>query len=300
MRYAIRFGYCWLLAALLLCMSINASATRRALVIGIGPYPESSGWAKINGDKDVPTVVSMLQQKDFKRSDIITLVNEQATAEAIRNAFATLIQQSQKRDFVYIHFSGHGQRITDTNGDEAGGFDEAWVPYDAPLSYKAAEGFIFKRGGYSGQNHLIDDELNEFLHSLRQKVGDEGKIIVVADACHSGGSTRGGLKDDDEEEPVVRGVRDDFIIPAGVRTAPVGGHPITWIFISACKSNQCNYEYQGVGSLTYMLTQISDRFEQMSCAQLENKIRAMMRDLIRFVQTPTVETPAAGADVIFF
>ena len=280
-------------------MSMDVCATRRALVIGIGPYPESSGWAPIHGDRDVPTVVSMLQQKDFKRSDIITLVNEQATAEAIRNAFATLLQQSQKRDFVYIHFSGHGQRITDTNGDETSGYDEAWVPYDAPLSYKAAEGFIFKRGGYSGQNHLIDDELNEFLYNLRQKVGDEGKIIVVADACHSGGATR-ALHDDEEEPPVIRGVKDDFIIPAGVRTAPVGGHPLAWIYISACKSNQCNYEYQGVGSLTYMLSALSDRFEQMTCSQLEIKIRAMMRDLIRYIQTPTVETPVAGADVIFF
>lgn len=299
MRYAIRLGYCWFLSVLLVCMSMDVSATRRALVIGIGPYPESSGWAPIHGDKDVPTVVSMLQQKDFKRSDIITLVNEQATAEAIRNAFATLLQQSQKRDFVYIHFSGHGQRITDTNGDETSGYDEAWVPYDAPLSYKAAEGFIFKRGGYSGQNHLIDDELNEFLYNLRQKVGDDGKIIVVADACHSGGATR-ALHDDEEEPPVIRGVKDDFIIPAGVRTAPVGGHPLAWIYISACKSNQCNYEYQGVGSLTYMLSALSDRFEQMTCSQLEIKIRAMMRDLIRYIQTPTVETPVAGADVIFF
>lgn len=300
MRYAIRLGYCWFLSVLLVCMSMDVSATRRALVIGIGPYPESSGWAPIHGDKDVPTVVSMLQQKDFKRSDIITLVNEQATAEAIRNAFATLLQQSQKRDFVYIHFSGHGQRITDTNGDETSGYDEAWVPYDAPLSYKAAEGFIFKRGGYSGQNHLIDDELNEFLYNLRQKVGDDGKIIVVADACHSGGATRALHDDEEEEPPVIRGVKDDFIIPAGVRTAPVGGHPLAWIYISACKSNQCNYEYQGVGSLTYMLSALSDRFEQMTCSQLEIKIRAMMRDLIRYIQTPTVETPVAGADVIFF
>lgn len=298
MRSAIKIGYCWLLAVLLLCTGMEASATRRALVIGIGTYPESSGWAKINGDKDVPTVVSMLQQKDFHPGDIITLVNEQATAEAIRNAFATLLQQSQKRDFVYIHFSGHGQRITDTNGDEAGGYDEAWVPYDAPLSYKAAEGFIFKRGGYSGQNHLIDDELNEFLYNLRKKVGDKGKIIVVADACHSGGSTR--ELNDDNEPLVVRGVRDDFIIPAGVRTAPVGGHPIAWVFISACKSTQCNYEYQGVGSLTYALSQLVDRFEQLTCAQLENKIRAVMRDIIPCLQTPAVETPAAGAEALFF
>ena len=45
----------------------------------------------------------------------------------------------------------------------------------------------------------MDDELNEYLYRLRQKVGREGQIIVIADACHSGGGSR-AVDDEDEEE----------------------------------------------------------------------------------------------------
>ena len=282
------------LLVLLLLLTIisleSVHATRRALVIGIGAYPESTGWSPINGDKDIVVVENMLVEKGFSHDNIRKLTNEQATAAGIREALQQLVQISQKNDFVYIHFSGHGQRITDTNGDEASGYDEAWIPYDAQLRYSEASGFIFKSGGYSGQNHLIDDELNEYLHQLRQKIGQDGKIIVVADACHSGGSTR-ELDDEDEEEAVViRGTSDDFVIPSPRKTAKVGGYDLEWIFISACKSTQCNYEYHGSGSLTYAMSQLADRFDELTCTYRQKQIRDIMRHIVRFVQTPTVES----------
>ena len=278
-----------LVIALLLSSCGMVNATRRALIIGIGAYAPQTGWATISGDRDVPNVRQMLISKGFEPAHIATLTNESATAEGIRQALRTLIDESQKGDFVYIHFSGHGQRITDTSGDEQSGFDEAWVPYDAQLRYEQPSGLIFKSGGYAGQNHLVDDELNEYLHSIRERVGKSGHIIVIADACHSGGGSR--LADDKEENKlVVRGTSDDFIIPQSVTTQQVGNHPVEWIYISACKSNQCNYEYQGSGSLTYALMALSDRFEKMSCEQLQRELRRMYRDLVPFVQTPTVES----------
>ena len=63
------------------------------------------------------------------------------------------------------------------------GFDEALVPYDASSFYT--------KDKYKGENHLIDDELGQLLHRLRQKVGNTGDIIVTIDACHSGTATRG-------------------------------------------------------------------------------------------------------------
>ena len=41
------------------------NATKRALVIGIGNYPTESGWAKINGDKDIPLVREILLTNGF-------------------------------------------------------------------------------------------------------------------------------------------------------------------------------------------------------------------------------------------
>lgn len=270
-------------------------ATRRALIIGIGDYPEVTGWGKINGDKDVALVEDMLVNIGFPSGNIVKLTNEQATAKGIRSALEQLIQASETNDFVYIHFSGHGQRITDTNGDEPTGYDEAWIPYDAHLTYKEKSGFFLKDAGYQGQNHLVDDEMNEYLHRLRQRVGKQGKIIVVADACHSGGGTRAMDDDDEGEEVVVRGTGDDFIIPSPVQEAGVGGHNLEWTFISACKSKQSNYEYHGAGSLTYAILQLSGDFDKMTCVDLQKRLRAIMRDIIPYVQTPAVEAPNPDA-----
>ena len=287
-----------LICVLATMLLLPVHATKRALIIGIGAYPESTGWAKINGDKDVATVEQMLIGKGFTKTNIIKLVNAQATSAGIRAALENLIQVSGKNDFVYIHFSGHGQRMTDTSGDEPSGYDEAWVPYDAQFAYEEASGLFVKKGGYQGQNHLVDDEINEYLYRLRQKVGRDGRIIVIADACHSQGATR--LSDDDDEfegevwvarGTSLRGSNDDFIIPNPSHSAQTGGHSIDWIYISACKSTQSNFEYRGVGSLTYVLTQLSGQFETLDCATLEKKIRAIIRDIIPFTQTPYVESP---------
>ena len=160
--------------------------------------------------------------------------------EALNN----LAKKASLDDVVYIHFSGHGQQITDLDGDEPDGYDEAWIPYDACKDYS---------GKYQGQNHIVDDELFDFLNQLRTKVGDKGKIIVVSDACHSGSGSRG-----DEDEDVVRGVQERFEVPAERNAGSVKRESTAWLFVSACKAYQNNFEYrdnQGNyhGMLSYLL-----------------------------------------------
>jgi hypothetical protein len=275
---------------LLIAASYNLShATKRALVIGIGNYPEASGWAKINGDKDLPIVRDMLLANGFQSKDIVELKNESATADAIRKALDALVSKAAKGDIIYIHFSGHGQQITDIHGDEEDGFDEAWIPIDAQFSYV--------KGKYEGENHIVDDQLNQWLSQLRSKVGATGKITVVADACHSGGGSRG---DEDETEYVVRGTSDAFVIPGN--TKPFSGEvgTIDWIFISACKSYQCNYEYKGTGSLTYALGQQKANLSSTPAQQIQRSIRSTIANIIPFTQTPVLETSVEGTQQSLF
>lgn len=301
--------------AFLTCCPLSA-VTKRALVIGIGAYPAGSGWATINGDKDIPLVEDILLTNGFLPQDIVVLANAQATASAIRNAFRRLIDQAQMGDIVYVHFSGHGQQVTDLHGDEPDGLDEAWVPYDAQLAYV--------KGQYEGQNHIIDDELNRYLHALRRRVGTTGKIIVVADACHSGDSTRGDDSDElnndlsgntSSSPIVIRGTADAFIIPQTAaaattyspsvsskqshtspnHSAPTIAHtvaPIDWVLISACKPYQSNREYQGHGSLTYALHSQKSILASTSCVQLEISLTNIIRHIIIYTQTPVIEAPA--------
>lgn len=224
-----------LMTLLFLSMSFSAQ-TRRALVVGLGEQQDAS-WAKINGDKDVSYVLEMLKGAGY--SDVQTLINRQATKARIVSSFKRMANKCEIGDIVYIHFSGHGQQVTDTNGDEADGWDESWIPYDAYLKYGKHD---------RGEKHLIDDEINVLLTNIKNRIGEEGKLLVVVDACHSGDSSRG---DDDE---TVRGVKDEFVIPVkkGVKSAKAPEH---WITLSACKDFQMNQEMKmpKVGKLTYAI-----------------------------------------------
>jgi hypothetical protein len=217
------------------------------------------------------------------------LVNNKATATAIQKELSALVSKVKSGDVVYIHFSGHGQRVTDIHGDEEDGFDEAWIPFDAQFS--------FSKGKYEGENHILDDQLNGYLSQLRSKVGSSGKITVIADACHSGGGSRA----EEDTTYVVRGTSDDFVIP-GATKAYTGeaGVAINWIFISACKSYQCNYEYKGSGSLTYALCRQKENLSTTPCQQVHRSIRSTISNIIPFTQTPVVETTAEGMQQTLF
>ena len=59
---------------------------------------------------------------------------------------------------MYVHYSGHGQQMTDVHNDEKDGLDECWIPYDACRKASAT---------YHGEKHLTDDELNVYLNAIR-------------------------------------------------------------------------------------------------------------------------------------
>ena len=255
---------------LLFFLSVSMVAqTKRALVIGLGEQKDKS-WAKINGDKDVTLVLQMLQNVGYK--DVQTLVNKQATKAGIISAFKKLTAQCAVGDIVYIHFSGHGQQVTDVNGDEGkkDGWDEAWIPYDACLKYGKKD---------KGEKHLIDDELNTLLTAIRNKIGDSGKLLVVVDACHSGDSSRG------DEDEVIRGVKDEFVIPIKKRGKTVKA-PERWITLSACKDFQLNQEMKmpKVGKLTYALYMLP-KDGTLTFESIEN---FMVRYRSRLPQTPVL------------
>ena len=276
---------------LLLSLSVTAQ-TKRALVIGLGEQQDKA-WNKINGDKDVPFVQAMLKNAGFK--SVTTLVNRQATKIGIVGAFKRLTVSCKQGDVVYIHYSGHGQQMTDVHNDEKDGLDECWIPYDA---YRKAS------ATYHGEKHLTDDELNVYLNAIRNKIGANGKLLVVIDACHSGDGTRG---DNDE---VVRGVEDTLVVDSQnarglyetfemLKSLFMGDYdkekiindkakPLAerWITISACKSDQVNIEMKkpAVGKLTYALWTEQKKSDKVSNEEFMRRIR-------KFVNRNTCSRP---------
>lgn len=249
-----------------------SAQTRRALVIGIGQQ-EDMAWGKINGDKDVAYVAEMLKGAIYKEENITRLVNRQATKVGIAKAFKRLADQCKVGDVVYVHYSGHGQQMKDVHNDEKDGLDECWIPYDAYRKPCKKD---------RGEKHLTDDEVNYYLNAIRDKIGEKGKMLVVIDACHSGDGTRG----DDGE--VVRGVEDIFdAIKSFIwRTSVEKGkekvvnpnareNQERWITISACQSDQVNFEMKNpaVGKLTYALWKELKNSDKVNNDEFMRRIR---------------------------
>lgn len=267
---------------LLLLLSLSVTAqTKRALVIGLGEQQDKA-WNKINGDKDVPLVLAILKSAGFK--SVTTLVNRQATKVGIVEAFKRMTASCKHGDVVYIHYSGHGQQMTDVHNDEKDGLDECWIPYDA---YRKAS------ATYHGEKHLTDDELNVYLNAIRHKIGARGKLLVVIDACHSGDGTRG------EDDEIVRGVEDTLVVDSqnarglyetfeAIKSFFMGDNgkenvinakakPLAerWITISACRSDQVNVEMKSpaVGKLTYALWKELKNSDKVNNDEFMRRIR---------------------------
>lgn len=260
---------------LLLCslVTLASSQTKRALVIGIGRY-EDKAWGTINGDKDVPLMVAMLKNAGF--THIVTLVNQQATKARIEGALKKLAQKCKSGDRVVIHFSGHGQQMTDLDGDEKDLLDEAWIPYDAYRKYCTRD---------RGEKHLSDDEINKSLTAIRNKIGSKGEILVVVDACHSGDSSRG------EEDETVRGVFDKFVIPTQSKVTLKAPLKENWCILSACKDYQLNVEMKNpkAGKLTYGICTLLKDSKITNNDRLMKQLEQFMNQNSSRAQTPLLQ-----------
>lgn len=258
MRDFIKTSVITIVALLIGVQTMNAE-TKRALLVGISDYgnakEDPNKWANISGANDILLLSPLFFEHGYT---VTSLVDSQATHANITNALMELAKESKKGDVVYIHFSMHGQPFEDLNGDEEDGWDEALIPVDAEM--------LYAEGVYEGKNHLLDDELEVYFNDIRSKLGSEGQLLVILDACHSGTASRG---DDDH----IRGTREGFTRSGKYYTpdrtqetndyftvaSTNGQSPVT--FIEACRSYQVNREVRDVetntwyGSLSFYIAQ---------------------------------------------
>src|SRR5262249_47041289 len=107
--------------------------------------------------------------------EAILLLNAKATRQNIEKALREeLTAKTQAGDTVVIYWSGHGGRCEGRDGSE---YNEFLVPYDADLSAPAAP----------RASTVLDDLFLRWLQDL-----DGRRLIVIIDACRSGGLARSG------------------------------------------------------------------------------------------------------------
>lgn len=170
-------GVALLLASL--CAPPEALAERApavyALVVGIDEYrhiPPLQG--AVNDARDISDAIGSLPD-----ATVVTLLNGEATREAIFGAWHDLAAKVEPGDRFIFTFAGHGSNEPAVHPEtETDGKDEVFLLAG------------FTETGPGAGERIRDDEIAALLETV-----SDATAIVVADSCHSGTATRQSLHD---------------------------------------------------------------------------------------------------------
>ncbi|XWS32465.1 hypothetical protein CRYUN_Cryun23aG0161000 [Craigia yunnanensis] len=149
----------------------HSHGKKRAVICGIS-YRYSMHELKgcINDAKCMRYL--LINKFKFPEDSILMLTEDETdpyrlpTKHNMRMALYWLVQGCQPGDSLLFHYSGHGSRQRNYNGDEVDGYDETLCPLD-----------------FETQGMIVDDEINAtIVRPLPRGV----KLHAIIDACHSG------------------------------------------------------------------------------------------------------------------
>jgi hypothetical protein len=307
--------------------SQNHTPVKHAMVVAISDYPLSSGFRHIDADNDLKVIMKLLRQQRF--TDTIVLANEAATKAGFIQAFKKLNSAVFPGDIVYIHFSTHGQQLTNLDIDEPNELHSAIALYDARSKCSK---------DYQGQNHLTDDEFGQLIERLRIKLGKNGDVLVLVDACHAGSMsrgtdttvTRGGypplIVDSHKNDLSFRGDKSSMRINySGTNENPamqkVGmfskfdlnnndENKANYIIISACEKDEIsseyyyNHNYYGPLTWAFLNAMLNNSSPEYTYTKLFHDIQFEMISMFehsRTMQHPLMESAEiTGANKILF
>jgi hypothetical protein len=147
----------------------GSTGARRALLIGIN-YVGQQG--QLSGcHNDVGNIKDFLMDiHGFKEEDITVLMDDGShqnpTYDNILAAFGQLVTQTKAGDCAFLHYSGHGGRVKDEDGDEEDGYDETIIPVD-----------------FSTAGQITDDVI---FAELVGRMPQGSTLMTLMDCCHSG------------------------------------------------------------------------------------------------------------------
>lgn len=264
--------------------------SKYALIIAVADYPAEGRWPDISSDNDVALIRGALLRQGFEAQNIRVVMDQEASKKLLVKEFEALTQKVSPGDVVVIHYSGHGQQIQDDNGDELDGWDEALIPWDAQIRWSDK---------YQGENHLRDDEIQVLTDNLRTRLGPQGNVLLVLDACHSGTASRGlaisrgtveqfSQKGYNPEARADAGTYGDIAASEAQKMSPM-------VTMSGASQHELNYEYYdqekdtSYGSLSYAFSRaITEADKNTTYRSLFDMIKVNM-STIAPRQSPQVE-----------
>lgn len=206
----------------LLCLGQPAVAKTRALIVGVSGYPALAETLHLNGPRnDAREVANALVSFGVPAAGVTVLADgverladgvsapAMPTKQAILGALDELAATSGPGDLVVFYFSGHGTQQPDLDGDELGGQDAVFLPYDAG-----------KWAGGGVENGIVDDELRVRVEAILDTGAD---FFGIIDACHSSTGFR-MLPDDEVRARQV--APEELGIPQGAAAPPAQGRSL--------------------------------------------------------------------------
>ena len=166
--------------------------TYYAVVVGIADYFENP--LDYTDDDAWYFTEQLLQSPSMWDADnIVLLLNSDATTVNFTAALNAISEVATPNDLLLVFYSGHGSQWGDIYPfDEVDGLDEALCFIDRDMT---------------------DDSLAALLNNV-----SAGQLLVLVDACYSGGQIRGKSEAGFSPQSVGEGLVDDL-----VRTSNVGG-----------------------------------------------------------------------------
>ena len=139
------------------------------LAVGIGPYkmPELNLKYGDNDARALSAVLPEIQGGLFERVDVRALLDEQATLAGIRAAFLEQAAKTGPDDVFVLYLAGHGLALD-------GRFH--FLPWD----------LVYSNGEALRAGSLNEEGLRDLLARVQAR-----KVLVVLDACYSGGALAG-------------------------------------------------------------------------------------------------------------
>ena len=137
-----------------------------ALVIGVANYPRVSPLPNIVLN-DAHALQKLLTSPacGYPATNVTQLLDDQATADGIRNALTNLATRTGQDDTVVIFFSGHGGH--EDSGDET---RQYLIPYDCDPDDLAGTA-------------ISGEEMTGLLRNI-----NASRLLVLFDSCHSSGA----------------------------------------------------------------------------------------------------------------
>lgn len=147
----------------------GSTGTKRAVMIGINYIGQNGELSGCHND-----VLNMkeyiMNVHGFDEENISILMDDgvhtEPTKDNIMAAYDKIVKESKEGDVVFCHYSGHGGKVRDDNGDEEDGYDETLIPVD-----------------YMSAGQIRDDDI---LKRLVIPMARGVFATCIMDCCHSG------------------------------------------------------------------------------------------------------------------